>query len=353
MTMTTRQDPVIIDGAQGEGGGQVLRTSLAMALIHGRPLVVRSIRAKRKRPGLLRQHLTALRAAAAIGEATVEGDHMRSSEIRFTPKAIRHGDYSFAIGTAGSTSLVLQTILWPLLVAPGSSRLRLEGGTHAAMAPPFDYIDRVLLPLLRRMGVVIEARLVRHGFFPAGGGIIEIELEGGRAWSPLVLTERGELRRRRATALLSRLAPSIGERQLKVVGKRLGWSREELLTEQVESPGPGTALLLEMEFEALTEMHSAFGAHGTRAEQVGREATEEARTYLAGGAPVGRHLADQLLIPMTLAGESTIRTLRPTLHTQTNAEVIAAFTGEPLRITREEGPTVLIEAPGPGLSVSV
>jgi RNA 3'-terminal phosphate cyclase (ATP) len=343
--MTIRQDPVIIDGAQGEGGGQVLRTSLAMALIHGRPLVVRSIRAKRKRGGLLRQHLTALRAATEIGLASVEGGHMRSTEIRFSPTTIRHGDYSFAVGTAGSTSLVLQTILWPLLSVPGSSRLRIEGGTHAAMAPPFDYIDRVLLPLLRRMGVVIQARLVRHGFFPAGGGIIEIELEGGHAWRPLVLKERGELRRRRATALISRLSPSIGSRQLKVVGKRLGWSREELVLEEVESPGPGTVLLLEMEFESLTEMHSAFGANGIRAEQVGRSATEETRAYLASGAPVGRHLADQLLIPMTLAGGSIIRTLRPTLHTQTNAEVIGAFTGEPPRITREDGPTALIEVP--------
>ena len=348
--MTTRQDPVIIDGAQGEGGGQVLRSSLAMALIHGRPLVVRSIRAKRKRGGLLRQHLTALRAATEIGQASVEGAHMRSTEIRFTPKAIRHGDYSFAVGTAGSTALVLQTILWPLLCAPGSSRLRLEGGTHAAMAPPFDYIDRVLLPLLRRMGVVIQARLIRHGFFPAGGGIIEIELEGGHAWRPLVLKERGELVRKRATALISRLSPSIGSRQLKVVGKRLGWSREELVVEEVESPGPGTVLLLEMEFEALTEMHSAFGANGIRAEQVGRAATEEACTYLARAAPVGRHLADQLLIPMALAGESTIRTLRPTLHTVTNAEVIGAFTGAPPLIIRENGPTALIEVQGPGLS---
>ncbi len=350
--MTTREDPVIIDGAQGEGGGQVLRTSLAMALLLRRPLVVRSIRAKRKRPGLLRQHLTALRAAVAIGGAAVEGDHMRSSEIRLTPTAIRHGDYSFAVGTAGSTSLVLQTILWPLLAAPGSSRLRLEGGTHAAMAPPFDYIDRVLLPLLRRMGAQVEARLVRHGFFPAGGGIIELELEGGHAWRPLVLTERGALRRRRATALLSRLAPSIGHRQLKVVGKRLGWGPEELVVESVESPGPGTALLLETEFEGLTELHSAFGAHGVRAEQVARSATEELRAYLSCDAPVGRHLADQLLIPMTLAGASTIRTLRPTLHTQTNAEVIGAFTGASPQISREEGPTASIEVRGPGLAVS-
>jgi len=341
----TRHDPatVIIDGAQGEGGGQVLRSSLAMSLIHGRPLIVRSVRAKRKRPGLLRQHLTGLRAAAEIGDAVVKGDEMRSTEVRFTPRSIRHGDYSFAIGSAGSTSLVLQTILWPLLCAPGRSRIRLEGGTHAAMAPPFDFLDRVLFPILRRMGAVIEARLVRHGFYPAGGGIVEVELEGGHTWTPLTLLTRGEITRRRAMALISSLAPAVAGRELSVVAQRLGWSSDELEVVEVRSPGPGSALLLETEAESITEMSSAFAAIGVRAEAVGRAAVDQVRDYLAAGVPVGRHLADQLLIPMALAGSSKILTMRPTLHTATNAEVIGAFGGGSPTITRDEGGTSTIE----------
>ncbi len=341
--MIRHEDTAVrIDGAMGEGGGQVLRTSLAMALMHRRPLCVRSIRAGRKRPGLLRQHLTALRAAAMIGDAVVEGDELGSTEIRFTPRALRHGDYTFKIGSAGSTSLVLQTVLWPLLCAEGRSRVRLEGGTHAAMAPPFDFLDEVLFPILRGMGAVIEARLVRHGFYPAGGGIVEIEIEGGHEWRPLQLVERAAITRRRATAYISKLPRSVAERELRVVAKRLGWSAEELVIAEVESPGPGCALTLAT-WSSLCEMSSSFGSVGVRAEAVARAAVDGVRAYLASGAPVGRHLADQLLIPMTLAGDSKILTLRPTPHTHTNAEVIAAFVEVAPTVTRHECGTATIE----------
>ncbi|HFE46190.1 MAG TPA: RNA 3'-terminal phosphate cyclase [Nannocystis exedens] len=338
-----KNSPVTIDGAMGEGGGQVLRTSLAMALIHRRPLCVRSIRAGRKRPGLLRQHLTALRAAATIGDAVVEGDELNSTEILFTPKALRHGDYTFKIGSAGSTSLVLQTVLWPLLCAEGRSRLRLEGGTHAAMAPPFDFLDEVLLPILRRMGALIEARLIRHGFYPAGGGIVEIEIEGGHELRPLQLVERAAITHRRATVYISRLPRSVAERVLRGVAKGLGWSAEELIITEVDSPGPGCTLTLATWSPSLCEMSSSFGSVGVRAEVVARAAVDGVRTYLASGAPVGRHLADQLLIPMALAGDSKILTSRPTPHTHTNAAVIAAFVGAAPVITRHEGGRATIE----------
>jgi RNA 3'-terminal phosphate cyclase (ATP) len=337
-----KQSAVMIDGSRGEGGGQVLRTSLALALIYGKPLTLRRVRAKRKRPGLLRQHLTALRAAAEISGADVDGATLGSPEIAIRPKAIRHGDYRFAIGSAGSTMLVLQTVLWPLLCAPGRSRLRLEGGTHAAMAPPFEFIDGVLAPLLRRMGAAIEVRLGRHGFYPAGGGIVEIEVEGGHTWRPLELRERGELGSRQAVALVANLSRDVGVRELGVVEERLGWSGADLELREVDSPGPGNALLLRVDGVGCSEMCSGFGAIGTRAEAVARSAVEEMRAYLASGVPVGRHLADQLLIPMTLAGGSTIRTLRPTLHTTTNAEVIGAFVDKPPEIERHDGGTATI-----------
>lgn len=161
---------IVIDGSEGEGGGQVLRTSLALSLITGKPFRIENLRAKRDKPGLLRQHLTAVHAAVQVGDAAVEGASLGSTALTFVPRALRAGDYSFAIGTAGSTMLVLQTVLLPLVLAGGSSTLELEGGTHNPSSPPFDFVERAFLPLLRRMGAEIEIELVRPGFHPAGGG---------------------------------------------------------------------------------------------------------------------------------------------------------------------------------------
>lgn len=342
---------VIIDGSQGEGGGQILRTSLALALVTQRPLVVREVRAKRRKPGLLRQHLTALRATAAISRARIEGDRLGSMEVRVTPGPVRHGDHRFAVGSAGSAILVFQTVLWPLLCAPGRSRIRFEGGTHNPMAPPFDFLERAFLPLIRGMGAQIEARLLRHGFYPAGGGAFEVELEGGHALRPLELSERGELRQVRARALVAGLGDEIGERELATVDERMDLASDlalERRIERVDSVGPGNALILEVESAALTEVFAAFGEVGKAAEAVGRAAVDEAREYLHSGAPVGRHLADQLLIPMTLAGRSVFRTLRPTEHTTTNAAVIGAFLSAQPILTRGPGTlaTIRVDARG-------
>lgn len=328
---------ITIDGSEGEGGGQVLRSALALSLITRRPITLTKIRGRRKKPGLMRQHLTAVRAAAAIGDAAVEGAAIGSQELRFAPKSIRHGEHRFAVGTAGSATLVLQTVLWPLLVAPGRSRLRLEGGTHNPLAPPFDFIERVLCPILASMGARIGVKLLRHGFFPAGGGCFEVEIEGGAALRPLTLEARGQPGRRRARALVANLSREIGERELAVVHERLGWGGEEMAVEMVESNGPGNALLLEVESEHARELVSAFGEPGVRSEEVARAAVDEAREYLGSDVPVGRHLADQLLIPFALAGGGSFRTLRPTLHTTTNAALCGRFLEHEIVIEREEG----------------
>ena len=166
-----------INGSQGEGGGQILRTALAMSLVTGKPFRIVRIRAGRKKPGLLRQHLTAVQAAAQIGQATVEGAAIGSQELTFTPGEIRPGEYRFAVGTAGSATLVLQAVLPALLTAPGLSVLTLEGGTHNPFAPPFDFLHRSYLPLVNRMGPTVEARLERPGFYPAGGGKFVVTVE--------------------------------------------------------------------------------------------------------------------------------------------------------------------------------
>src|SRR5262245_30877359 len=213
-----------IDGSRGEGGGQIFRTSLALSLVSGTPFRIERIRAGREKPGLMRQHLTALEAAATVGEAEVEGAGIGAQSIVFRPRRVRPGAYRFAVGTAGSAGLVLQTILLPLLTAAGPSTLTLEGGTHNPHAPPFDFLAQAFLPLVRRMGGGVEACLERAGFYPAGGGRITVEVTPPPALTPLQLTARGATRRRRARALLSRLPRQIGARELAVVRSRLGWS---------------------------------------------------------------------------------------------------------------------------------
>jgi RNA 3'-terminal phosphate cyclase (ATP) len=323
---------LIIDGSRGEGGGQVLRTALSLSLCTGQPFRIEKIRAGRPKPGLLRQHLTAVEAAAAVGGAEISGHHFGSRELTFIPGPVRAGSYHFAIGTAGSCTLVLQTLLPPLLTSNGLSELVLEGGTHNTTAPPFEFLARAFLPLLRRMGPKVVATLEQPGFYPAGGGKIRVQIEPVPHLSRLDLPERGALRSRRATALLAHLPRHIGERELRVVEAELGWSDCLQIEEIASSPGPGNVLVIEVGSEHVTEVFTGFGERGVPAEQVAMQAVREVREYLGAGVPVGRHLADQLLLPLALAG-GAFRTLAPSLHAITNIEAIQRFL--PVAITTE------------------
>ncbi len=315
---------IVVDGSSGEGGGQILRTSLALSLVTGRPFRIERVRAKRPTPGLARQHLTAIEAAAAVSGARVAGATRGSLELSFEPGRLRPGSFRFATGSAGSTTLVLQTILFALLAADSPSDLVLEGGTHNPFAPPFEFVDRVFLRALRSMGARVEARLERPGFFPAGGGRIAVRVEPSRLL-PLDLLERGALRRREARSLVANLPRSIAERELAVAARGLLLSPDECRVDEVAASGPGNALLVEADFERAGEIACAFGERGVPAETVAARAVEEMRRYLESDAPVGEHVADQLLIPCALAGGGRFRTLPLTSHAKTNAEVVARF----------------------------
>jgi len=316
---------ITIDGSRGEGGGQVLRTALTLSLITGRPLRMGNIRAKRKKPGLMRQHLTAVQAAAAIGAAEVEGAGAGSQSLLFQPQTIRGGDYRFAIGTAGSCTLVLQTVLPALLAAGVEARLQLSGGTHNPLAPPADFLQRAYLPLLRRMGVDLEMNLLRHGFYPAGGGELELKLKAGSQLQPLHLLERGELRQASTEALIAALPVHIAKRELETVRRTMGWEPSQLHLRGLDnSQGPGNALVATIEHEHVTEVFTAFGEKGISAEKVAGKLCRQIKAYLQRGAPVGPHLADQLLLPLAVAG-GTFITAKPTQHTLTNLETINAF----------------------------
>ncbi|HEX6901289.1 MAG TPA: RNA 3'-terminal phosphate cyclase [Thermoanaerobaculia bacterium] len=314
-----------LDGSMGEGGGQVLRTSLALSMLTGTPVRLRNIRAGRARPGLMRQHLTAVHAAARVSGARVEGAEVGSREISFAPGPVQPGDYHFDIGTAGSATLILQTLLPALLHASGSTTVTIEGGTHNPLAPPFDFLDRAFLPLVRRMGARVEAVLERPGFYPAGGGRFIATIEPAQSLSGLEILERGEVFGLRATALISSLPRHIAERELRHVEREAGWDRSALEVREVESPGPGNVLLLEVESEALTEIFAGFGEKGVRAEQVAERALAEMDRYLAAGVPVGEHLADQLLAPLALAGSGSFLTLPLSLHATTQIDLIPRF----------------------------
>ncbi len=314
-----------LDGAQGEGGGQILRTALALSCCLGMPFHITRIRANRAKPGLRRQHLTAVRAAAAISGAAVSGAEVGSASLVFEPRRVTPGSYTFAVGTAGSATLVLQTVLPPLALANGPSHVILEGGTHNPHAPPFEFIDRAFLPLFNRMGPGVRADLQRYGFVPAGGGRIDVHITPAPSLSPLTVTTRGELRNAEALAIVANLPESIAERELAVLRKGLNWPDDAYRIGTVASDGPGNIVLLTIDSAQITEVICAFGQKGIRAEQVAKSALHPAREYLHSEAAVGVHLADQLLLPLALAGHGVFTTLEPTRHFYTNREVIRAF----------------------------
>ncbi len=292
---------ITIDGSQGEGGGQILRSSLALSALTGQPFHIQNIRAGREKPGLMRQHLTAVNAAAAICSAGVQGAAIGSRELTFHPNRVKPGDYTFSVGSAGSTTLVLQTVLPPLMLADASSTLTLEGGTHNIHAPPFDFLEKTFLPIVNRMGPKVSIMLERAGFYPAGGGRFTARIEPVKKLEPVELIERGPITHRLARAVCAALPGTIGMRELEEVRRGLGWPPEALEMRQLpEGQGPGNILTIEMGSVHVTEVFTGFGQRGVTAEAVAQSAVAEAKAYLASGAPVGEHLADQLILPPAL-----------------------------------------------------
>lgn len=315
---------LLLDGSHGEGGGQILRSALTLSMLTRTPFRIINIRAKRKKSGLLQQHLTAVQAAARVAQAHVTGAELGAKELTFEPNEVMSGYYEFSIGTAGSTTLVLQTVLLPLVLAAAPSQLVLTGGTHNPFAPPFEFLQKTFLPLLHRMGAPVEAKLLRPGFYPNGGGKLEVFIQPTKQLLPFMLNEAGAVLRQSARVLVSNLPRHIAEREATIIIAEMKLHPNEIGIAELQS-GPGNVVMIEIVRETLTEIFTAFGARGLPAEKVARRAVEETKKYLAAQVPVGEHLADQLLLPMALAGEGSFLTLPLTLHTQTNIEVLKQF----------------------------
>lgn len=340
-----------IDGSLGEGGGQLLRTALSLSSICQKPFRIYNIRKGRKTPGLKPQHLLCVQALKEVCCAKVRGDCKGSEEITFLPGPARGGDYDFRVTTAGSTSLVLQAILPALVMAKRSSTIALSGGTHVPFSPPYDFISEVFLPILGKVGVLAESRIEQYGFYPKGGGRIELALEPAAGMRALDLTDGGEIRRVRGVSGVANLPYSIGERQrsaaLQALADRGYEARMEIRT--LPAIGQGTFVFLIAETEDWPAGFSALGERGKRSEVVGAEAAGYFLNYAASGACLDSHLADQIVLYLALAkGESRFTTSEITNHLLTNLEVIKRFI--PLeahvRGTRGSAGTVVLDSPG-------
>jgi len=342
-----------IDGAYGEGGGQILRTALGLAAVLGRSVRIERIRAGRAQPGLAAQHLTAVWALAAVCDAGLEGDELGSQTLVFAPgRPPRAGDYAFDVaearpgGSAGAIALVLQALLPPLLLAAGDSTLTLRGGTHMAWSPPFDYLRDVWLPTLRAAGVTADLTLERWGFYPVGQGEIQARIRGrAAALRPLRLEQRGPLRRVGGRAVAANLPAHIPQRMADRARALLSAAdvAAAVTAERVRAACPGAGIFLTARYEGASGGFSALGRPGKPAEEVAEEAVAALLAHRASGAALDVHLADQILTPLALAsGPSSFSAERASRHLETNAWVIERFGLARIEIERRDDGTVLV-----------
>ncbi|MFC4992280.1 RNA 3'-terminal phosphate cyclase [Rubritalea tangerina] len=320
-----------------DGGGQVLRSALSLSMVTGRAFRMVQIRGGRKKPGLMRQHLTCVRAAAEVSGAQVSGAEMGSQELYFEPGEVQAGEYSFKIGSAGSTTLVFQTLLPALMLAEGMSVLRVRGGTHNPLAPSADYIAKVFLPAVRKLGVSAVLECERVGFAPAGGGEIVARVE------PSVLVgasfcERGALLRRELSAMVANLSGEIMRREVNHAAKRLAWESYDSSLDQVKLvDGAGNCFAVHLDYEHVSERFTDYGAYGLSAERVAGRVVKQVREFLkVPEAAFGEHLADQVLLPMALAGTGSFTTAKMTNHLRTNMRVIQQFLDVKISVEGDE-----------------
>lgn len=315
-----------IDGASGEGGGQILRSSLTLSMITGQPFRMTNIRANRPKPGLMRQHLVAVQAAAQVCNGEIASAAVGAQTLEFRPGKIKGGEYQFAIGTAGSCTLVLQTLIPALLNADGPSTIHITGGTHNMMAPPAHFLQRSYGRVLADMGATLDIELQRFGFYPAGGGEIQARITPCAKLNVIELMESGERITGYAESFIAGVPVSVANRELESVGAGMGWNESQLFVHGLSNDqGPGNALLMTLEQRNVINVFSEFGEKMVRSETVARNLLAQVRRFIISGATVGEHLADQIMLPFALAGGGRFTTNTVTQHAKTNAEVIGQF----------------------------
>src|SRR5437870_2678898 len=329
-----------LDGSFGEGGGQILRTSLALSLLTGRAFHLTNVRAGRAKPGLQPQHLMSVRAAAEVGQAQLRGASRDSSDLVFKPGLVKSGKYHFAIGTAGATGLVLHTVYLPLaLRGTGPSELVLEGGTHVQTSPCVHFLDTTWRAYMELVGIQIRLRLTRPGFYPRGGGRVDVTVQPCSQLRGLQLLERRPATKVTGISAVAGLPDDIARRQARRASNRLRDSELDVdIREETWSGGPGTVLTLTVDTQPAPTMFFGLGARGKRAERVADEAVDQVSDYLAASpAAVDPHSADQIVLPLALAeGPSAFTVTAVTSHLLTNIAVIQQFIEREITCEGEE-----------------
>ncbi|MEW6599526.1 MAG: RNA 3'-terminal phosphate cyclase [Nitrospirota bacterium] len=317
---------VEIDGSFGEGGGQILRTALSLSCITGNSLKLFNIRSGRKKPGLMPQHVTCVNAAAEICHARVSGNEKGSMELAFSPEHVRAGEYTFDIGTAGSCSLVFQTLLPPLILSGKPSRITIKGGTHVPFSPTYDYISNIFMPMLGRTGIAVESSITRYGFYPKGGGEVTFQIYPVNKIMNMQAIFRGALLSVNGCSGVSNLPLTIAERQMKSVIQQLHQPDIDVRVADVPSYGQGTFVFLKAEYENTLAGFSSLGERGKPAEAVGKEAAEQLMSFQECSACLDPHLADQIVLYLSLSQEESLfTTSRITQHLMTNLHIIKKF----------------------------
>ena len=325
-------DTLEIDGNYGEGGGQILRSSLSLSAILNRPIRISGIRAGRKNPGLAPQHLTCVNAVAAITDAEVIGGELGSQTLTFRPQEISGGNYTFDVAeirpSAGALSLVFQSVVLPLSFAKVLSTVTLRGGTHVPWSPTVHYLQKVFMPMAARFGFEGSIQLNRWGWYPKGGGEAIAKVQPSADWRGVQLGHRGKLQAIHGISAASNLPEHIINRQYNQIEKRLARFNSPVNIERVEGESirRGTLVFLKAEFENVQAGFSALGARGKRAEGVADEVCQALADFLKSDAAIEPYLADQLILPMALAkGESRFTTSQITRHLTTNIWLVQQF----------------------------
>ncbi|MFO8058821.1 MAG: RNA 3'-terminal phosphate cyclase [bacterium] len=341
---------IFIDGSFGEGGGQILRSALSLAAVSGRSLKMENIRSRRSKPGLQPQHLSAVRSINKVVKGTATGAKRFSGDLEFEPGEVRPGRYSFEIGTAGSTALVFQTLLPVLSFGKDESVITIHGGTHNPGAPPVEYLSECFLPEVRKLGMDAEVELIRHGFYPRGGGALRAVVRPWRFSSPLRLEEETDWRGPDCEVLISNLPEHVADREQMELSERLGLDPASVHTRVLPGEvGPGNALLIRYESGDRTVLITGFGQPGKKAERVAREAAREAKNFVRTRVPVDPRLADQLLLPLALGQGGSFLTSEVTEHTRTHAEVIKSFLSVSVSFEMLAPQKYRVHVPGAGL----
>ena len=334
-------ETVFIDGSMGEGGGQVLRTSLALSCITGKGLHIENIRAARRNPGLAKQHLSCVQAASQICSGQCQGAVQRSKTLDFQPGLVHSGDFNLDIGSAGSSTLVIQTVLPALFLADTPSTVTVSGGTHNPLALPFDFLYESFLPAIASSGFHGSCKLIRHGFFPAGGGKITFDIhpwrKSGCAGHKVInLCDCDRQFQIHGRIYTAKLAAYIAQRQRKLLLQSTLNIQNIEHIEVTDSDGAGNCVMLRLCDDKLPIIFTGFGMRGKPSEQVIGEVVNSAKHFLASGAAIDRFLADQLVIYMALSKAGAYTTDELSSHLLTNIEVIKKFLPVDFVIERKE-----------------